>query len=667
MKRLLLVLMAGVSLAAADASAQTKPGQLDWPTYGGDHSGARYSGATAITPANVSKLAPAWTFHMRPADAAPIESGFGGPPPPGAAAMAGGGAPPAPSSAERAQAQAEGVAPRRPRSRFGPSEATPLMVDGLLYVPTPYRKIVALRPETGETVWTYDMTTPGVPSVRGVEYWPGDGKTPPRIVFGTRDAKLIALDAKTGKPVEGFGEGGVVDMRTVEILNGTQGSLGMTSPPIVWGDLIITGSNTQEQPALGAAGDIRAWDARTGKLVWTFHTVPRPGEFGADTWAAGSAKQRSGNNGWGLMTVDEARGIVYVPLGAPTWDRFGGDRKGANLFGTSVVALDAKTGKRLWHYQVVHHDIWDFDLEAPPTLFDVKKDGKIVPAVGIVSKSGLMFILDRVTGKPVYPVQEKPVPKSDVVGEEAWPTQPFPSAPPPLSRITASRADLSDVTPEHKAFCENLVDSNNINLGGPFLPTGAGRTTVNFPGTIGGVNWGGGAFDPASGYFIVNTFDLGQMQSLVPNPDGPMAFRMNQPFGRFWEPKARMPCQKPPWGKLVAVDVNKGTIAWESVLGVTDSLPEAIQKTGRPSMGGPIVTAGGVVFIGATDDNRFRAFDAKTGAELWSTKLEASGHATPMTYVGKDGRQYVLIVSTGGTFLDSPLTSDAVTAFALPK
>jgi quinoprotein glucose dehydrogenase len=673
MRTLMFALLGSASLLAGACAAQTptKPGQLDWPTYGGDHTGARFSGAKQITPANVGTLTPAWTFHMRPADAAPIEAGFGGPPPPGVA----GGAPPSaapagaptPSAAERAQASAEGVAPRRRTSRFGPSEATPVMVDGLLYMTTPYRKVVALRPETGEVAWTYDMTTPGVPSVRGVEYWPGDGKAPPAIVFGTRDAKLISLDAKTGKPTAGFGVDGIVDMRTPEVLNGTEGSLGMTSPPIVYGNLIITGSNTQEQPALGAAGDIRAWDARTGKLVWTFHTVPRAGEFGFDTWKGDSAKQRSGANGWGFMTLDETRGVVYVPLGAPAWDRYGGDRKGANLFGSSVVALNAKTGERLWHYQVVHHDIWDFDLEAPPTLFDVKKDGKTIAAVGIVSKNGLMFILDRVTGKPVYSVEERAVPKSDLPDEESWPTQPFPSAPPPISRITMTRAELADLTPEHKAFCENLVDANNINLGGPYLPTGAGRTTVNFPGTIGGANWGGGAFDPTSGYFIINTFDLGQMQSLVPNPTGPLPYRMNQPFGRFWQPTGRLPCQKPPWGKLVAVDVNKGTIAWESVLGVTDVLPEALQKTGRPSMGGPIVTAGGVIFIGGTDDARFRAFDAKTGAELWSTKLEASGHATPMTYVGKDGRQYVLIVSTGGTFLDSPLTSDAVTAFALPK
>jgi quinoprotein glucose dehydrogenase len=255
MRTLMFALLGSASLLAGACAAQTptKPGQLDWPTYGGDHTGARFSGAKQITPANVGALTPAWTFHMRPADAAPIEAGFGGPPPAGAAAAAPPAGAPVPSAAERAQASAEGVAPRRRTSRFGPSEATPVMVDGLLYMTTPYRKVVALRPETGEAVWTYDMTTAGVPSVRGVEYWPGDGKAPPAIVFGTRDAKLISLDAKTGKPTAGFGVDGIVDMRTPEVLNGTEGSLGMTSPPIVYGNLIITG---------GAAGDIRAWDAR---------------------------------------------------------------------------------------------------------------------------------------------------------------------------------------------------------------------------------------------------------------------------------------------------------------------------------------------------------------------------------------------------------------------
>lgn len=642
-------LLAGAAGAPAAHAASAPAG--DWPTYGHDAGGDRFSPLTQITPANVAKLQPAWTYHMKPADAAAPAA--------------------APSAAEAAQREAEGAGPFRTGGRFSASEATPLMVDGRLYLSTPYRTVVALEPETGKTVWRYEVPGPGQPSLRGVEYWPGHGRDAPEILFGTRDGRLIALDAKTGAPVAGFGQGGILDLKTPDVMgsapaNSRGPSYGLTSPPLVWRDLVITGSAVQEFPALGASGDIRAWDARTGKLAWTFHAVPQPGEFGHDTWAGDSWKNRSGVNNWGFMTADAARGIVYVAFGAPSWDRYGGDRHGANLFSTAVVALDARTGKRLWHFQVVHHDIWDFDTESPPTLMDIKRGGKTIPAVGVVSKSGYMFILDRVTGKPVYKVEEKPVPASDVPAEEASPTQPFPKKPAPIARTTMTRADLAAVTPELKAYCEGFVDKNNVNLGGPYLPTGAGRITVNFPGTLGGANWGGGTFDPKLGYYFVNTHDLAQVQQLIPDPTGPLAFKQGPGLGRFWQDAARLPCQTPPWGRLVAVDVNTGDIVWQSVLGVSDNLPEGKQKTGRPNIGGAISTAGGLVFVAATDDARFRAFDAKTGAELWTTKLPAAAHATPMTYRGKDGKQYVVIVSTGGSFLNSPIISDAVTAYALP-
>jgi quinoprotein glucose dehydrogenase len=641
-------ILAGALLAAAAlppvAHAAAPAG--DWPTYGHDSGGDRFSPLAEITPANVAKLQPAWTYHMKPADTA---------------APAGG-----PSAAETAQRDAEGAGPFRSGGRFSASEATPLMVDGRLYLSTPYRTVVALEPETGKTVWHYDVPGPGQPSLRGVEYWPGNSQDAPEILFGTRDGRMIALDAKTGAPVAGFGQGGVLDLKTPDVMgtapaNSRGPSYGLTSPPLVWKNLVITGSAVQEFPALGASGDIRGWDARTGKLVWTFHAVPQPGEAGADTWAPGSAKNRSGVNNWGFMTADAARGIVYVAFGAPSWDRYGGDRHGANLFSTAVVALDARTGKRLWHFQVVHHDIWDFDTESPPTLMDVKRGGKTIPAVGVVSKSGYMFILDRITGKPVYKVEEKPVPKSDVPGEEASPTQPFPQKPAAIARTTMTRADLAEVTPELKAYCEGFVDKNNVNLGGPYLPTGAGRVTVNFPGTLGGANWGGGTFDPKLGYYFVNTHDLAQVQQLVPDATGPLPFKQGPGLGRFWQDATRLPCQAPPWGRLVAVDVNTGDIVWQSVLGVSDN-----QKTGRPNIGGAISTAGGLVFVAATDDARFRAFDSRTGAEVWTVKLPAAAHATPMTYRGRDGKQYVVIVSTGGSFLNSPIVSDAVTAYALP-
>jgi quinoprotein glucose dehydrogenase len=648
--QLAITLMASVALATHVLGAQARAADTDWPTYGHDAGGARFSPLDQINVGNVAQLKPAWTYHMRPRAAAPQAEG----------------------AAAAAQREAEGAGPNRATGRFSGSETTPLMVGGLLYLSTPYRTVVALQPETGETVWSYDVAGPGQPSLRGVEYWSGNGHAAPEILFGTRDGRLIALDAKTGKPVAGFGVAGTLDLKTPDVMGNTPAntrfpSYGLTSPPLVYKDLVITGSAVQEFPALGAYGDIRAWEAQTGKLAWTFHAVPRPGEFGHDTWAGDSWKGRSGVNNWGFMTADVPRGIVYLAFGAPSYDRYGGDRKGANLFSTAVVALDAKTGKRLWHFQVVHHDIWDFDTESPPTLMDVKHGGKTIPAVGIVSKSGFMFILDRVTGKPIYKVEEKPVPASNVPGEEASKTQPFPEKPAALARVTMTRDDIADVTPELKAYCQDFVDKNNVNLGGPFLPVGADRVTVNFPGTLGGPNWGGGAYDPKLGYYFVNTQDLAQEQKLIPaDANAPLPMKQGPIFGRFWQESTRMPCQKPPWGRLVAVNVNSGEIVWTSVLGVTDTLPEGLQKTGRPNIGGAIATGGGLVFVGATDDARFRAFNAKTGEEVWTVKLPAAAHATPMTYQGKDGKQYVVIVSTGGSFLNSPLVSDAVTAYALP-
>ena len=644
------VLGLALGLGAAPAMA-ADPG--DWPTYGHDSGGARFSPLTQITPENVATLKPAWTYGLRPAT----------PPPPTA-----------PSAQEAAQRAAEGLGPppgAPPGRRRGPrpasSEATPLVVDGLMYLTTPYRKVVALDAQTGKEVWVYDIATPGQPSLRGVEYWPGDMADPPRIVFATRDGFLIALDAKTGKAAAGFGKDGVVDLKTPEILNGyPEASYGLTSPPLVYKNLVITGAGTQEAPAKGAAGDIRAWDVRTGKLAWTFHSVPRPGELGHDTWESDSWKGRSGVNVWGFMTVDEKRGIVYMPFGAPTWDRYGGDRKGSNLFSSSIVAADAKTGKYLWHFQLVHHDIWDFDAEAPPTLLDVKTGGKTIPAVAVVSKVGLLFLLDRITGKPIYGVEERPVPASDMPGEQAWPTQPFPIKPAPFARQSFALEDIATLTPEHEAWCRALVLDNHMKLGGPYLPTGYGAPTVQFPGYQGGANWGGGSFDPALGYYFVNANNFGQIAQNAVNAEGGASTAPNPVLGRFQQPETKLPCQKPPWGTLTAINVNTGEIAWQKPLGVSDQLPEAIARTGRPNVGGSIATASGVVFIGATDDSRFRAFSAKTGDELWTYRLGASGHATPITYRGKDGRQYVAIVATGGSFLDSPTTAAAVEVFALP-
>ncbi|MBU6167058.1 MAG: PQQ-binding-like beta-propeller repeat protein [Alphaproteobacteria bacterium] len=649
---MLVANVAGLGLAAA---ALADPA-ADWPTYGRDKGGQRHSPLAQITPANVAGLELAWTYHMRPAslDAAPADAaaaaqrsaeGVGGPPP---------GAP-------------AGGAFSRQRSRFAGSQSTPLVVDGVMYTTTPYGRVVALEPETGRELWAAAIPGPGQPSLRGVEYWPGDGDTPPRLFFGTRDGRLFALDAASGKPAAGFGQNGVVEMKTPDVLNGqTVRQYGMTSPPIVWKNLVITGSAVQEFPPRGAAGDVRAWDARTGALVWTFHSVPRPGEPFHETWGTDGAAARSGVNVWGFLTLDAARGIVYMPFAAPSFDRFGGDRPGDNLYSSTLVAADAATGKRLWHFQVVRHDIWDNDLQAPPILFDVEKGKRRIPAVAIVSKNGLVFILDRVTGKPVFPVKDMPFPASPVPGEVTAPTQPIPQVTPPLSRTSFTMADVADVTPELKAGCTDWITRNAMVPGGLYVPVGFNTVTISFPGLQGGGNWGGFTYAADRRHLIVNTTELGQVTALVPSK-GPLPVERGPVSGRFQLPGSKLMCQQPPWGKLSAIDTRTGKLAWTVPLGVTDELPEGKRLTGRPNIGGPISTASGLTFIGASDDGRFRAFDSANGKLLWEVKLPAAAHATPATYRGKDGRQYVVVTATGGSFLDSPLASDVVMAFALPR
>ncbi len=641
------VLMALATVSCAGISAEA--GGIvagDWPTYGHDKGGQRHSPLADITPANVDRLAPAWVYHMRPTQAAAEED-----------------------PTLTAQREAEGAARSVPqREFFFGSQATPLVVDARMFVSTPYGQVVALNPASGEELWSTAIPGPGLPSLRGVEYWPGDTTTPPRIVFGTRDGRLYALDAATGAPVESFGADGVVNMATPEVMNGTESRFyGMSSPPTVFENLILTGSAVQEFPPLGVAGDVRAWDVRTGELVWTFHSVPRDGEPGAETWESGSREGRSGVNAWGFLTVDEARGIVYMPFGAPSFDRYGGDRKGDNLYGTSLVAADARTGEYLWHFQVVHHDIWDNDLQAPPLLFDFPLPGGVTrPAVAVASKNGLLFVLDRETGEPLLPVAEQPFPASDVPGEAAAPTQPIPLATPPLARTSFSRDEVADLVPELRDGCLAYMDEHDMVAGGLYQPVRYQRPTISFPGLQGGANWGGASFDPASGLLVVNTNDLGQVTELVPATRGPLPYERGRVGGRFQLPGTNWLCQQPPWGRLSAIDVASGHIAWQVNLGVTDSLPEGLQQTGRPNVGGSITTASGLTFIGATDDGRFRAFATQTGELLWETRLAASAHATPITYRGSDGRQFVAVVATGGSFLNSPLSADDIVAFTLP-
>jgi len=609
-----------------------RPG--DWPTYQHDPGGSRYSPLAQITRDNVASLKVAWAYHMRPA-----------------------------SLGETSASSYAGDAVKARHGRFAASEATPLIIDGVMYLPTPYGRVVALDADTGKEIWAYDLDSHDQPATRGVEYWPGSGSAPAEILFGTRSGKLHALVAKTGKPVAGFGVNGVVELKTPEVMNGIpHAPLGMSSPPIVYRDLVITGSRVQEMPTLGAAGDVRAWNVRTGKLVWTFHSVPRPGEAGHDTWEGQSWERRSGVNVWTSLVLDEPRGILYMPFGAPTFDRWGGDRKGSNLFANSIVAVDAATGHYLWHFQTVHHDIWDLDLPSA-TLLEVHRNGKAVPAIAVMNKTAILFLLDRRTGRPLYEVKETPVPTdTDIASESPWPTQPMPVTPPPLARLAFSLSDLAKVTPELQSYCERLVQDKHIVASKPFQPFRADAAVASFPGSLGGADWGGAAFDPRLGYYIVNTNDLASPEQLVRRPDG--SWNMKEGYVYFWNREQRLPCQQPPWGSLYAVDVNTGRIAWRSTLGVTDSLPEGLRNTGRPSAGGPITTAGGLTFIGATDDGYFRAFDTRTGEEVWRYRLPAPIYGTPATYRGKNGKQYVAAVATGG-FLDSPVASDTVVAFTL--
>ena len=669
---------AGTTAQQADAK--------EWPTYGHDSGGMRYSPLTQINASNVNSLAVAWTYHMKPADyVPPAGRGPGGRGRGSRGGPGAGGAPSGGPSADAVTAQAaqEGVGGfGRGGTGFAVSEVTPLIVNGVMYIATPYGRVTALDPTTGEEIWSYKLAT-GDPATRGVEYFPGDKQTPPLIVVGTSDAKLFTLEAESGALNTAFGADGIVDLDTPEIThNLPNASDGLSSPPVMFENLIIVGGRTTENGGPGPAGDVRAFDIHNGKLVWTFHSIPQPGEPNYGGWPGDSAKNRSGVNVWGLMTVDAKRGIVYLPFGAPSGDAFGGDRPGDDLYGSSIVAVDARTGKYIWHFQLVHHDIWDFDAETPPLLMDVKHNGKVIPAVAIIAKDSLLYLLDRTNGKPIYGVEERPVPQSDVPLEKTSPTQPFPVKPAPLARQTMTMDDIATVTPELEAACRKLVDDNHLQLGGPFLPVAYGHVRVNFPSEIGGVNWPGGAFNPALGYFFINVQDLGQMQGYADPRGGPLnssivgtnqltgrsgSYAALPPEGRFKDNGLNMPCQQPPWGELVAVNVNTGDIAWRVPLGITDSLPPDKQKTGRPGIGGPIATAGGLVFVGATDDNRFRAFDAKTGKELWAYKLDAAAATVPSTYQGKDGRQYVVVASAGNPFAAEPATSDTITAFALPK
>jgi quinoprotein glucose dehydrogenase len=604
--------LTGALILSASASALE-----EWPTYGHDYGDTRYSPLKQITTANVTQLKPVWTYHMRTAD--------------------------------------------RASRGFAPSQNTPIVVKGVMYVSTPYGRVVALDAESGRQLWAYQVPGSDQPATRGVSYWPGGGKSGPEIVFGTRGGLLIALHAESGAPVKTFGKDGVLDLHSDAVMQGfPDAALGVTSAPAIYKDLIITGSRTQETPQQGASGQVRAFDVRTGREVWHFNGVPQPGEKFHDTWEGDSWVKRSGVNVWTGLTLDARRGIAYLPFGAPTFDQSGNDRKGESLFSNSLVAVSAATGQYLWHFQALHHDLWDYDLPLT-TLVDVKKDGRTIPAIAVMSKASLLFLLDRVTGKPIYDIKDVPVPTdTDMIGEKVSPTQPM-SITPPLGRTSFKMSELANLTPQQKAGCEKLIQEQKVVGANYFQPPRVDVAVARFPGNWGGIDWSHAAFDPRSGYYIVNASEIGSQQMMIRKPDG--SYDMRYGYQWFWDKVSHMPCQVPPWGNLYAIDVNSGTIVWHSVLGVTDGLADP--NTGRPNVGGPIVTGGGLIFIGSTDDKRLRAFDTKTGKELWTFRLPASLYGTPLTYQGKSGKQYVVAVTTGG-FWGEPAGADEVTAFALP-
>jgi quinoprotein glucose dehydrogenase len=679
-KRIPVIIAVGVIVAAVGTWAQfgwgsgegVPPG--DWVTINRDHAASRYSPLTQITAENVGSLTEAWRFDT------------------------GGGA-----------------------------TQVPLVIDGVMYVAGRGR-VIAIDGDTGAEVWSHTVPPPGqatppvVPAAqqqsgqppvpppaagaqqgqgagpqggrggggrrgggpgggggpavasisnRGVGFWPGDEEHGPRILFMSGN-RLMAVDATTGDSVASFGENGAVTMTPP--YGGT---------PSIYRHVAIVGAATGETPE-GPPGNPRAFDVRTGEKLWEFRTVPGPGEPFNETWGDGW-ENRSGANMWGFAApIDVERGIAYLPIAGPATNYWGGDRPGDNVFANSIVAVELETGKYLWHFQTVHHDLWDIDLPSAGGLFDfVHDDGRRTPAIAHVGKTSYFFVLNRVTGEPLIPVEERPVPKGDVPTEWYSPTQPFPVRPGPLSRVSFDpEVDLvrpEDTTPEHVEACRIFMErSGGFYNEGPFTPflykpkDAPPKSTIQLPGGTGGVNWGGVAVDPTTGLVYVNaqnTSLVGWVEEKPPDVTysfeaagsthpydrasvdgvGPF-FSFQAPVNGYDEegrarPGGSIPCYRPPWSKLIAVNANTGEIAWESVLGLRESLPEDRQLAGSSGSAGPSVTAGGLVFVGATSDGRFRAFDAKTGDQLWETRVPATANANPMSYAGKSGKQYVAVMA----------------------
>lgn len=673
-----LAVVAGIAVVVAGGlRAQPRP-PAEWPVYGGSNANDRYSPLGQITTANVARLEEAWRFDT---------------------------------------------------GESGGFQVAPIVVGGVMYSPTPAHRVVALDAATGALRWTFDPKLESRGPNRGVAYWASGNE---RRVFAAADQYLYALDATTGVPIPGFGEQGRVDLRRGLGRDPATQSVRLTTPGVVFKDLLIIGGRAGEG-AGASPGDIRALDVRTGAVRWTFHTIPHPGEEGYRTWGETSWQVNGGANNWAGMALDEARGLVFVPTGSAAPDFHGADRPGDNLYADCVLALDAATGTKRWHFQAVHHDIWDRDFPSPPTLVTVRRGGRTIDAVAQTTKHGYVFVLDRDSGAPLFPVDEQPAPASTVPGERTSRTQPVPRLPEPFVRQRLTADLLTRRTPEAHAWA--AAEFAKLHTEGLFTPLRVGQDTVVFPGFDGGAEWGGSAFDPGSGRLFVNANDLAWTGALAPDEGGSdgraiylkacaschrddrrgtppqipaltnltapaerltsvirqgigrmpgfpdltpeavgalVAYLRDTPghgdtpgpataptppapgrlrftgYKKFLDPDG-YPATAPPWGTLSAIDLTTGVTSWRIPLGEYPELvAQGVRDTGSENYGGPIVTAGGVLFIGATNfDNAFRAFDAATGRLLWRVTLPFAANTTPATYEA-GGRQYVLVAAGGG-------------------
>ena len=629
------------------AMAQSIAEGSDWPAYGHDAGGSRYSPLSQINRDNVKQLKVAWTYrtgHLADSKRAAETTEF---------------------------------------------EATPIMVDGTLYLSTPFNRIIALDPQTGTERWAFDpkldLSIPyaeGFTS-RGVSTWLDRTRAASepcrrRIFIATNDGRLIALDSVTGKPCADFGKEGQIGL-TRDVGSFRPGEYHFTSPPAIVGDLVVVGSTIEDALRADApSGVVRAFDARTGTERWSWNPIPHEQTDPAwKTWKGESASRTGAANVWSVISVDAERNLIFLPTSCPSPDFYGGERAGNNLYSNAVVALYAATGKVAWYFQVVHHDVWDYDVPAQPVLLNIRRGGREIPAVAVATKMGHIFLLNRETGKPLLPVEERRVPQGGAPGEELSPTQPFPVLPPPLDPETLTPGDAWGITEEDRRYCRERIES--LRSDGIFTPPSL-QGSIIYPGNIGGVAWGGASVDLQHSILIANTNRFPFIITLIPRdryaaekkayPNDDITPQTGTPYAMhrdFLRTRQGVLCNPPPWGVLSAVDLLSGKVRWQVPLGTIPTLAQVPGSSawGSPNLGGSIITAGGLVFIAAAMDQYLRAFDLETGKELWKGALPAGGQATPMTYRGKDGKQYVVIAAGGHGRLGTPL-GDYVIAYALP-